>query len=856
MLTQETKDKIEDIVEKSRGYRISEWGEFNGESYSPTALKVKNGKIGTYFSINIHEDKGIYFFDYTGDSESGFVDLDKTHVGFDSADQIPKNIDADRGKKFKDIFDAIEFVPIKNKHPLLNTKNLKPFTSFYSKKIKKKKNCVVIPFYDSETDNLIGAQVRPDDLSKWTIPYSRTKNGYFMLQKGTPCPNTNIINVFVGESYTTMSEIAEAREKDTCICTAGISQVLKVVETLSNREEYSNANFIIVMDKEANGIDISKFEKDMIYVDWGSIQLDKHSNSTVGLTDFNEYQLRYGKEAVRKEINDQCSQVEVKMPEVIGYDNGEFKFVSPISRTVETVPELKILTRINALMNQPTLSIFKKREGIPEEPESEKAADVKQYNGYLRKRLINKFLKDFKKIQKTVPRELGIYEDEGEYIANLKGGRFKYNRKEDKVERVFDIVPFRKNIYVDNNSLPIECNYSDLDFTKKDLQNLVDKWKSLFNTKNKTPLYLLLGYCVQACYSGISPFRSHIWITGSAGSGKSTIKNNVIQQLTERLNQSATDVTVAAIDQELGGDGVMNAVVYAIDEAAFSGGMKKRDRLMNGVIQLARDLSYNSGKEAKKRGTQSGVKNNAYYRTASFMLSSVEHTLKDNQDIARFIRFNIEDMKLKMNCSGEEYKDFENFVNELKDKFMATLIKRAHLFNEYFDKIFPKVHKILGNESWLAHTRMAATACLSGLAILLHKNIEDTSEEVVETMKNIILKQKEDQLNVLNSRINVVDTILGTELNFNGVIYSCKEHLEGLDEDEKKSTWERYGLRFEKGDIHIRKNKFNVGTYLNVFSLGNLKVDVSEYDLSCLINVDKRVSVKTVGKEKVYIIKG
>ena len=855
MLTEETKTKIAQIVEKSRGYTITDWGEISGRCYKPFSQKVKNGREGNFFLVNVHENKGVYFYDFTEDTENGYIDIDAEEI--DIYKEPPNNVDKERSERFKEIFDSIKFTKIKSKHPLFKQKNLKPFTSLYADKIKFKKECVVIPFYDAKTNNLIGAQVRPKDLSKWTIPFSKTKNGYFKLQEGKPCPNTNITNVFIGESYTTMSEIAEARKNDTCICTAGISQVLNVAEIISELPEYGNSNIIIVMDKEANGTEISKFEKNIIYTgyDWGTIQLDKHSNSTIGLTDFNEYQLKYGKEAVQKEINDQCSLVEVKMPEVIGYDNGEFKFVSPISRTVETVPELKILTRIKSLMNNATLTVFKKREAIPE-PDWDKPNEVKIYNSVLRSKLASKFLKDFKKIQKTVPRELGIYKDENEFIANLKGGRFKYDKKDDKIIRLYDIVPNRKHIYVDNNTLPIDCDFNDLEFEQEDLTELENNWKELFNTKNKTPLYLLLGYCVQACYSGLSPFRSHMWITGSASSGKSTIKNNLIMKLTERLCESATDLTVAAVDQELGGDGVMNAVLYAIDEAAFSGGTKKRDRLMSEIIQLARDLAYNDGKEAKKRGTQGGVRNNAYHRTASFLLASVEHTLKDNQDVSRFIRFDIEEMGLKMNTDGVSWKKFEKCVNNLQNKFIATLIRRAHLYNEYYEHIFKEVFKLLGDETWVAHSRMAASACLSGLGILLHNgNVRQTSKKVIKLMKKIILKQKENQIKTLNNRVNVIDTILGTELNFNGVTYSCKEYLAESDKENLDSTWERYGLGYDNGSIIIRDAKFNVEKFFNVFKMGNVKIDISKYDLSCLVGVDKRVQKGKFNKEDVYFIR-
>ena len=871
MLNDKNKALVADIIEKEKGYTILDWREINGNVYTPFSRKVKNGKEGVHMMITVHNDTGnVYFWDFTADSDNGFIDLGAKSITTDTLkSDVAKKIEYENNKlreeKFNALYKSIKFCKTNAKHPLFVQKKLKHFSSLYSKKIvvekdngdiNEYKSCVVVPFKCAKTDKLIGVQFRPRNLSKLSLTYSKLKLGYHVIQEGEYDDNTRIKNVLLCESFTTGSEIAEARPKDMVICTAGISQLISVYWALRKREAFKDCNCIFVLDKLKSGKELSKVDYQLSGFD-NRIQLDKHSNATIGLTDFNDYALRYGKEAVKKEIYDQLSFVEVKMPEIISYEDGTFTFVSPVTKTLETVKDAMIIGRLDALMNNATLSVFKEREGIPEEPEPSgetdepTGEDIKLYNKKLRRSLKNKFLKDYRRVEKTVPRKLGIYKDEASHIANLKGGRFKSGGEE--IERTFDIIPNRKHIYIDNSEFPLKDSLKDSILTKEDFDNMKEWWLDLYRSKDPTPFYLMLGYVVQAAYAGISPFRTHLWVTGGTGKGKSILKEGFAYKLNKRVGLKATDVTVAAIDQELGGGGCMNAVCYNIDEAGLAAN-KKREKDMADIIQVARDLSMNDGTEAKKRGTHDQKENRAFHRTASFMLSSVEHSLKYDQDLARFIIINLE--KYGLNLNTDKINGYNKNMDTIVDKYMAAVIKRAHRFVPLHRKLFTKVKNILGSEGWLSHKAMAVTSYMAGLAVIweLVNNLSEgeTISEIVEIMEPMILRQKEDHFKALNASVNAIDKILATQLEMNGCSYTLPEYLQGFDDTKERNlVFSLYGIGSKGGDIILRKEKLNLEGFYAQYTRKALNLKISLNELSGLLGIDDRISMTTVRFKKV-----
>lgn len=97
---------------------------------------------------------------------------------------------------------------------------------------------------------------------------------------------------------------------------------------------------------------------------------------------------------------------------------------------------------------------------------------------------------------------------------------------------------------------------------------------------------LLAGWCVVASVCGALRWRPHIWLTGSAGTGKSWVFRNVVRRM---LGETALDVqgatTEAGLRQTLGFD----AIPVVFDE--IDGNDKKSADRIQETLELARSAS-------------------------------------------------------------------------------------------------------------------------------------------------------------------------------------------------------------------------------------------------------------------------
>jgi putative DNA primase/helicase len=123
----------------------------------------------------------------------------------------------------------------------------------------------------------------------------------------------------------------------------------------------------------------------------------------------------------------------------------------------------------------------------------------------------------------------------------------------------------------------------------KEAKKLLDicKWLSW-----ECPVYanLLAGFCVVAPICGGLEWRPHIWVTGSSGSGKSTVMKRIVKRMCGKMSLFVLgDSTAAGIRQRLGSD----ALPVIFDE--FEGESAQRLQELQKTIDLARQSSSESG---------------------------------------------------------------------------------------------------------------------------------------------------------------------------------------------------------------------------------------------------------------------
>ena len=364
---------------KDMGYIVLDWGDSETGFYTPFCQKTKNGKEGVFIGVNIHSDGGIYIHDFTGDSDKLYVGADGVKELLGDMDYTPEAVKDFEGKKqelFTSIYKQLKIEAPRKEHELFQSKNLLPYGGYVvespiSYKVGNKqyeftiKDNVVVPFYDSFDSPCVGIQLRASDLSKQSIKFSKFKQAFHVLQDGKFDKYLGNTLGYITESFTTAIEIAEAMPSAFVACTAGISQQLDVYRYI--RDAKPEIFLIAVLDKTEDGFpskEETKLKQRTKY-----IQLDLFDNKNNGITDYNEYALRYGKGAVKKEVYKATMEIYPKLPEVLSYSDGEFKIVSAIHGGIETVRFDKVKDKVLQVMNLEAIKIFAKKMGVDIESE-------------------------------------------------------------------------------------------------------------------------------------------------------------------------------------------------------------------------------------------------------------------------------------------------------------------------------------------------------------------------------------------------------------------------------------------------------------------------------------------------------
>lgn len=145
---------------------------------------------------------------------------------------------------------------------------------------------------------------------------------------------------------------------------------------------------------------------------------------------------------------------------------------------------------------------------------------------------------------------------------------------------------------------------------------------------------LMAGWAMLAPICGALTWRSHIWLTGPAGSGKSTVQKMFCAGLTRGIGIYVQgNSTEAGVRQKLKAD----ALPVLLDEAE-SNNEREKQRMEN-LISLIRQTSTESQAETLK-GTVSG--DSQHYQIRSmFCLASINVNLPTKADVDRLTKLSI-----------------------------------------------------------------------------------------------------------------------------------------------------------------------------------------------------------------------
>jgi putative DNA primase/helicase len=162
--------------------------------------------------------------------------------------------------------------------------------------------------------------------------------------------------------------------------------------------------------------------------------------------------------------------------------------------------------------------------------------------------------------------------------------------------------------------------------------------------------YFLLGWTVLAPVCGALDWRPHVWITGGAGTGKTTILKHFMRPLLGGIYQAATGGTTEA---GLRGTLKSDAIPVVFDE--FEQNEQRDKQIVQNILSLARIASSEGGKIYK--GTTSGGANSFEIRSM-FCVSSINVNLIQKADIDRFCVLGLR----RDPISKDDWTDFEQRI--------------------------------------------------------------------------------------------------------------------------------------------------------------------------------------------------
>lgn len=188
---------------------------------------------------------------------------------------------------------------------------------------------------------------------------------------------------------------------------------------------------------------------------------------------------------------------------------------------------------------------------------------------------------------------------------------------------------------------------------------------------------LIAGFCVVAPLCGGLDWRPHIWVTGSAGTGKSTVMKHIVKRACGRACLFVQgDSTSAGVRQKLGSD----ALPVIFDE--FEGESPQRLAELQRTLDLARQSSSETGAMMLKGGVQGEAME---FRVRScFAFSAINVNMTHFADKSRVSVLTLQDppKSLTEDERNERYASFQGFMDSIETTltpdYVNALVMRSY----------------------------------------------------------------------------------------------------------------------------------------------------------------------------------
>lgn len=327
---------------------------------------------------------------------------------------------------------------------------------------------------------------------------------------------------------------------------------------------------------------------------------------------------------------------------------------------------------------------------------------------------------------------------------------------------------------------------------------------------------LLLGWIVLAPVCGALNWRPHIWITGGAGTGKTTVLKAFMKPLLGGMFEGATGGTTEA---GLRGQLRSDAIPVVFDELEQN--EQKDKQIVQNILSLARIASSEGGKIYK--GTTNGGSNSFEIRSM-FCCSSINVALIQRADLDRFCVLGLR----KDPMDKDDWNEFEQQIlstctEENGRRLVARTIQQIPAIRKNAKTLATALSRRFGQRFGDQYGTLLAGAW----TLEPGGGGELTLEQAIRWVDSMDWESREvdasdaDEVKCINHILQTLIQVDGgkrmsvlelVQMGQRGVIFA----IPGRDHpsDEIETILGRYGLKVQGGTLAVANNSTNLQALL------------------------------------------
>lgn len=766
-------------------------GFLNQNGYFPTIDKIacdgkihrfdRDGKQNAWFvGFQNHTTKGNpYFVAVVGDWKTKEEVTYKPNLKMTAHDKkaMDKTI-ADASKKIEDdrnklqaqsAIEAVEFLSTCQDNPSSDYLKNKQLSQLYGAKtyLSGSGRTLVVPMRDTGGKIWGYQEIYPDGTKRFG--FGQKKSGNFHAIGSF---DSEIF--YICEGFATGASIFQAMGH--CVIVAFDSgNLINVAKSLA--EAYPDKKYIVCGDEDIfNERNIGReCAESAAKVVMGKVVFPVFRANETKMTDFNDLAMTEGLDVVKMQIGAVIPEKHVV--KCLGYDGDDYCFITNKKPQVTKISAGSFAK--TSLLNMMDLEYWENRF-----PSKRASFDVEKAIDSLMRGCRTAGVFRHEHIRGT-----GVWQDQGRMVINL-GDRLWVDG------RLIGYAEFPSR-YIYESSRIIQGPRSDY-LTSGDvlkLKRLIDQ----LSWKNPSSAKILLGWLFLSGICGSISWRPHLWISGPAGSGKTTVMKEILMPLSVNAIEVIGKATDAGIRYSLG----TNCLPILFDENETTD--KNSLQRVNNVIDLFRVASN----ETDARIVKGSANGKAVSYSVRFMaaVSSISVALSTEQDLSRFSV--LEMITNKNNGFMDRGGVRDQLWNLLNPEFCQRFWSRSVYSYSRWKQNLKILHPILMNRVNARYADQYGSLMAGYYAAIMDHpiTIEEANISASEDFISIETETKSEQTNeenCLNYILNLKIVDAGKSFTVMGLI----EHFKNATTEEQsmffQTTLMNHGFKIVKDDLHIR----------------------------------------------------